>query len=64
MRLVATWKQTQDECNENPIDVRWEDGSPATLADFRRIDTSSQSYPEIIGNEIVTFSYEIQDGPR
>jgi hypothetical protein len=58
MRLIATWKTTQNEAVEDPIRVRWADGQPATMADFGRIVTHTQSDPDIVG-DIVEFSYEV-----
>jgi hypothetical protein len=57
MKLIATWKQSQDPEADPPIRVRWEDGAPATIEDFERIDSGSQSYPYIEGDTI-EFGYE------
>jgi hypothetical protein len=61
MRLIATWKQTQDETTEAPYRLTWEDGTPATAADWDRADTGSQSYPDIdYERNEVSFGYEIK----
>jgi hypothetical protein len=64
MRLEATWKADQNPATDNPARLEWSDGTPATTADFARIDSSTQSDPAIdydsLGNErSVTFSYAI-----
>ena len=58
MQLIATWNTDQDVAAENPIRLRWEDGTPATMEDFARIDTRTQSDPDIEG-DIVEFGYSI-----
>jgi hypothetical protein len=35
MKLIATWEASQDITDE-PMDIRWEDGTAATMEDFRR----------------------------
>jgi hypothetical protein len=35
MNLIATWTSDQDYSIELPNSVRWEDGSEATLAEYR-----------------------------
>lgn len=44
-RLIATWTAQQNPEIDEPVRLRWEDGSPATLADLESVDTSSQSDP-------------------
>lgn len=36
MILIASWTKDQDLSVEEPTSVRWEDGSPATLDDYRQ----------------------------
>jgi hypothetical protein len=60
MKLIATWKLSQDPETEAPVRLRWEDGTAATAADFARIDPNSQSYPYIEGN-IVEFGYDTRN---
>lgn len=56
MRLIARWNAEQNPEADEPVCVRWEDGTPATPNDFKRIDTGSQSDPHILGDG-VEFSY-------
>jgi hypothetical protein len=35
MKLIAMWSLGQEPGIEEPVSVVWEDGSPATLADYR-----------------------------
>jgi hypothetical protein len=60
MKLIATWKLSQETETEEPIRVRWEDGSAATMEDFARIVPASQSDPYIEGN-IVEFGYDTRN---
>ena len=59
MKLIATWTLDQDPTTDEPIRVRWEDGSPATMEDFARIDDNTQSDP-YIGTKTVEFGYDTQ----
>jgi hypothetical protein len=36
MKLIAKWNQGQEPGIEEPSSVVWEDGSPATIADYRK----------------------------
>lgn len=36
MKLIARWTEHQDASTEQPNSVAWQDGTPATLSDFRR----------------------------
>jgi hypothetical protein len=38
MKLIAKWNRGQEPGIEDPSSVAWEDGCPATLADFRTHD--------------------------
>lgn len=71
-RLIATWTNREDNDIGNPEIVVWEDGSPATAADFRRneYDThfwavndedhiEKHMFPNIVGE--VTFDRDVRD---
>ena len=59
MRLIATWKKEQNVEIDNPVALRWEDGTTATFQDFARIDGNTQSDPDLRGST-VEFSYELR----
>ncbi len=65
MRLIASWTPDQEPGTEMPTELQWEDGTPASLDDYRAhfLDTHSlhegkdggmewHMYPDILG-EIV-----------
>jgi hypothetical protein len=58
MKLIATWTLDQDPATDEPIRVSWEDGQPATMADFAHIDGRTQSDP-YIGSQTVEYGYEV-----
>jgi hypothetical protein len=49
MKLIARWTEHQDASTEQPYSVSWEDGTPATLSDFKRhlLDTHSLHHDEL-----------------
>jgi hypothetical protein len=49
MKLIARWTEHQDASTEQPSSVTWEDGTPATLSDFKRhlSDTHSLHHDEL-----------------
>jgi hypothetical protein len=72
MKLIAKWSLGQEPGIEKPSLVVWEDGSPATLADFRtheldtRIlysnddgETDCHMFPDIVA--YVSFEENVQD---
>jgi hypothetical protein len=58
-RLIATWNDGQNPATDEPIAVRWNDDTPATMADFARIDGSSQS-DAFEHDGVVEFSYRVE----
>ena len=65
VRLIVKWTSKQDPAYEEPSSLSWENGSPATVADYRehQLDTHSfhegddgglecHMYPDIIGEVI------------
>lgn len=58
-RLIATWTLAQDPAVDAPVKLRWEDGTPATMADFARINGNTQSMPDI-DDKTVEFSYHVE----
>jgi hypothetical protein len=72
MKLIARWNRGRESGTEAPSSVVWEDGSPATLADYRthevdtRIlysnedgETECHMWPEIVAD--VSFDQNVQD---
>ncbi len=59
MRLIATWRLDQEPSTDAPVKLRWEDGTPATMADFARIDGNTQSDPDLRG-DTVEFGYALR----
>ena len=72
MRLIAKWKPELEPAYDEPSSVVWEDGTPATLNDYRthELDTHSlhatdnggmecHMFPEIVAE--VTFHRDVQD---
>jgi hypothetical protein len=63
--LIATWNATQDPAKDEPVKVRFDDGTPATIADFNRFSTEGQqSDPDVTyghdGREtLVSFGYRL-----
>jgi hypothetical protein len=43
MRLIASWTPDQDPATEIPTSLKWDDGAPATVDDYRAhfLDTHS-----------------------
>jgi hypothetical protein len=42
MKLIAKWNRGQEAGIEEPSSVVWEDGSPATMADYRTHDLDTR----------------------
>lgn len=68
MRLIATWTAEQDETKDLPASVYFLDEAdnrtPATMEDFARIDSNTQSYPDVHYDEQgnvtgASFGYEL-----
>jgi len=72
MKLIAKWKREEEPAYDMPSAVVWEDGSPATMADYRAhtLDTHSlhpsdaggmecHIYPEIVAD--VAFDPNVRD---
>jgi hypothetical protein len=71
MKLIGKWSCGQEPGTEEPSSVIWEDGSPATMADFRtheldtRIlysnggETECHMFPDIVAD--VSFEQNVQD---
>jgi hypothetical protein len=72
MKLIAKWSRGQEPGIEEPSSVVWEDGSPATMADYRtheldtRIsypnddgETQFHMFPDVIAD--VSFEQDVQD---
>jgi len=72
MRLIARWTKDQDTSMEEPYSVRWDDGTAATLNDYRKhqLDTRTlrfdaqdcaelHMYPDIVVD--VTFDQNVGD---
>jgi hypothetical protein len=71
MKLIATWTTEQNNPQtdrwidtDNPVSLRWEDGTPAHLADFMRIDRSTESYRPDLRGATVEYSYDIEVSQR
>lgn len=58
MRLIAIWNQSQNAMTDDPIRLEWENGTVATMEDFARIETHTQSAAYLYDGE-VEFSYEV-----
>lgn len=72
MKLIGKWSRGQEPGIEEPFSVVWEDGSPATMADYRthevdtRIryssndgETECHMFPDIVAD--VSFEQNVQD---
>ena len=72
MRLIAKWKPELEPAYDEPSSVVWEDGTPATLNDYRthELDTHSlhatdnggmecHMFPEIVAE--VAFDQDVRD---
>jgi hypothetical protein len=72
MKLIAKWNRGQETSIETPVSVVWENGSPATLADYRtheldtRIlcsndgaETECHMFPDIVAD--VSFEQNVHD---
>ncbi len=44
MILIASWNRHQDMSMELPSSVKWEDGSPATLEDYREHELDTHTF--------------------
>jgi hypothetical protein len=49
MELIAKWAKHQDSSMEEPYSVRWANGTPATVEDFKRhqVDTHCLRFDEL-----------------
>jgi len=52
MELIATWTSGQDPSVEDPYAVRWIDGTPATLDDYRRHSLDTHTFLPYAGDAI------------
>jgi len=72
MKLIAKWKPELEAAYDEPSSVVWEDGTPATLNDYRahELDThrlhasddggmERHMFPEVVAD--VTFDTNVQD---
>jgi hypothetical protein len=72
MKLIAKWKPELDPAYDEPSSVVWEDGTPATLNDYRTheldthcLHTSDEGevqrhmYPDIVAE--ITYEPNVQD---
>jgi hypothetical protein len=63
--LIATWHATQDPAKDEPVKVRFDDGAPATMKDFKRFSTEGQqtdpdiTYDQNGREKTVEFGYRL-----
>lgn len=43
MKMIVNWGPEDSADYQVPAEVKWEDGTPATLADYYKIQTSTHS---------------------
>ncbi len=43
MKLIVQWGPAETADFQVPVEVRWEDGSPATIEDYRKLHLCTQS---------------------